>query len=132
VIAGNQISPNVQPQVKAVNLGSANITASAPGFTGDTQAVQVTGSIKFEVGRVTIFAGDTKNIALILSGPAPPGLTVTLTSDSDAAKVPATLTFAPNATSVNVPVLGFARGSATIHASAAPNLADTTIMVTVP
>ena len=44
--------------------------------------------------------------------------------------MPLTVLFAPGATSVPVPVTGVASGSATIHASSLPNIADTTAAVT--
>ena len=58
------------------------------------------------------------------------GKKVTLLMAS-AAVVPATVTFAANATSVIVPVTGVGIGLAVIHASALPSVGDTTASVTV-
>jgi hypothetical protein len=89
-------------------------------------------------GRASLFGGSTQNFTLNLSAlnvPAPAsagGLTQNLRSDnSGVATVPAAVTYAASATSVNVPITGVAAGSTVIHASALPNLADTTLGVTV-
>jgi hypothetical protein len=59
-------------------------------------------------------------------------VTVNLSSDNPGvATVPATVTIPANNTSVNVPVTGVAVGATLIHASALPNVPDTTISVTV-
>src|SRR5699024_6657629 len=75
----------------------------------------------------------TKNVVLTLSAPAPAGgLTVNLSSDNTAiATVPATVTFAQSATTVNVPVSSVSLGTTIIHASNTPFIPDETITVTV-
>ena len=131
-IAAGATTPAAQPQVKGVNFGSASITASATGYTSGSQTAQVTGMIAFTPAVLTIGSG-IQNLTLTLSGPAPAGgVTVNLSSsNSAAATVPATATFGAGATTVNVPVTGLSAGSTAIHASALPNLADTTASVTV-
>ncbi len=126
-------TPATQPQVTGVGFGAASITASAPGFTGDTQQVQITGSIFFQSSNLIVTGGTTQNLSLVLSSPAPAGgVTINLSSSNPSAvTVPATVTIPASATAVNVPVTGLNGGSAVIHASALPNLADTSANITV-
>lgn len=120
-IPARATAPATQPQVNGINFGSATITASAPGFTGDSKTVLVGGALSFSPASLTIAGNSSQNLALNLSAPAPAGgLTVTLSSNNTgSATVPSTVNFAANATSVAVPVTGLANGSATITASAA-------------
>jgi hypothetical protein len=131
-IPGGRTSPNVQPVVTGVNLGSAAITATSLGYTPATQSVSVTATLAFARCCVTII-GSPVNAVLSLSAPAPAGgLTIQLASDNPAvASVPATVAFPANATSVSLPISGVAAGETTIHAGAPPNLAATSIKVTV-
>ncbi len=73
ITAGTTLA-NPQPQVNGVKLGSANITASAPGFTSGSVQVQVTaggGSSYFvPVGGLTINTGTPQNLTLNLSARA--------------------------------------------------------------
>ncbi len=127
-------SPVTQPTFNGLNLGSANITASAPGFTtSNSTLVQVTASLGFLSPNVVINTGTAQTLILTLSGPAPiGGLTVNLSSDNpDVATVPQIISFQPLATTVNVPVMGVAAGSTLIHASLLPNIADISASVTV-
>jgi hypothetical protein len=128
-----QTTPAQQPTITGVNLGSADISASAPGFFGDTKTVQVSATLSFQQQNLTIGVGATQNLTLNLSGTAPAnGLTVNVSSsNTGAATVPTTVTFAPNSTSVAVPVTGVGVGTAVIHASGLPALADTTATVNV-
>ncbi len=132
-IAAGATSPAVQPQISGLNLGTTNITASAPGFGSATQPVQVIATVAFTPGTLTITGANTQNLTLTLSAPAPAGgLTVTLSSENPTvATVPATVTIPAGATSVTVPVTGVAEGFATIHASAPPNVAETTAGITI-
>ena len=131
ILAG-QTAPAAQPQVAGVNLGTANITATATGYTQGSSPVQVTASISFTQQNLTITGFTTQNLTLNLSGPAPSaGLTVGVSSSNPAvATVPVNVSFAAGTSIVTVPVTGVALGTAVIHASA-PNLADTTANVTV-
>src|SRR4029077_18790059 len=126
IIAAGSTTPATQPQVKGINFGSAIISASAPGFTSASQAVQVTAAVSFLPASLTITGTATQNLSLNLSAPAPAGgLNLNLSSsNSTVATVPATVAFAANATSVTVPVTGAGIGSAVIHASALPSVAD--------
>jgi trimeric autotransporter adhesin len=130
-VAAGQTTPPAQPEVTGVNLGTANITASAPGYTAASVQVQVTATIAFPQN-LTISGYTTQNLALTLSAPAPTSVTVNVTSGNTAvATVPASVTFPANATTVNVPVTGVALGTVVIHASALPNIAEATANVTV-
>ena len=126
-------TPAVQPTVTGVSLGSADISASAPGFFGDTKTVQVAATLGFQQQTLTIGVNGTQNLILNLSGPAPAnGLTVNISSsNTGVATVPTTVSFPPTKTSVNVPVTAIAVGTAVIHASALPALADVTANVNV-
>jgi PKD domain len=144
-IASVPASVNVSPGASSVDFtvtpgtaGSTLILATASGYSNATTTVNVTPSaprptISFSPASVTITGTATQTLTLNLSSPAPPaGQTINLSSDNTGvATVPATVTFPGGSTSVNVPVTGVAPGSATIHASALPNIADTTASVTV-
>jgi hypothetical protein len=133
-IAFGKLAPDTTPQVTGVNFGTTTISASAPGFTGDSQSVLVTATLTLSPSSLTIAAGGTQNLTLTLSAQAPAGGTVVNLSseNSSVASVPATVTIPQNSATVVVPVTGGAgSGSTTIHASALPNLADTTASVNV-
>ncbi|MDX2153758.1 MAG: PKD domain-containing protein [Bryobacteraceae bacterium] len=133
VVAAGATTPAAQPNITGVNLGTANITASASGYTSATQQVRVTAVIAFQPATLTITGATTQNLNLTLSAPAPAGgLVIALTSDSAAvATVPASVTFPAGSSSTAVPVTSIAPGATTIRASALPNVAETTASVTV-
>jgi streptogramin lyase len=118
--------------VNGIDFGSATITASAFGLTG-SQSVQVTATLTFFPGNMTIAGNSRQFLSLLLSAPAPSGgLTINLTSsNTGVATVPATATFASGATNMTVPVTGVAGGLATITASGLPNLIPATATVIV-
>ena len=132
-IPAGQITPATQPQITGVNFGTAEINASSPGYTSTSEPVVVNATLNFFPPSLTITGIATQNLTLNLSAPAPgAGLTVSLSSTTPAvATVPASVTFAPRANSVTVPVTSVTPGTTTIHASALPNAADTTAAVTV-
>ena len=81
-IAAGATTAAVQPRVGGVNFGSANITASAPGYSAATESVRVAAALAFAPSSVTIQGTNTENLTLTLSAPAPAGgLIVTLKSD---------------------------------------------------
>ncbi len=136
-IAGGSTTAATQPQVTGVNVGSAIISASATGYTPASQSVQVQqvqggGILTFSPNTLTIPGVGTRMLQLNISPPAPAnGLTVNLTSgNTNAVTVPANVSFAGSASSVNVPVTGVGPGTATINA-AAPNVAGASATVTV-
>jgi uncharacterized protein YjdB len=136
-IAARTTFPATQPQVSGIKLGSASITASAPGFTPGTTQVQVNaggGSSYFTpVFGLTIIEGSTQDLTLNLVPAPASGLTVSLSSsNTSVATVPATVTYLANsgAVTIPVPVTGVAAGSATITAST-PSFGTATSNVTV-
>jgi subtilase family serine protease len=131
-IPAGRTTPNVQPTVTGLNLGSVTITASAGGYQSTSQQVTVTGSITFGRCCVTVYGTVTVEVPLNLSGPAPAGgLTISLSSGNPAvASVPTTVTFAAHATTVNVPVKGVKTGTTAIQAGA-QGLANVSMKVTV-
>ena len=132
-IAQGATAPAIQPQVTGVAFGSATIMASAPGFTGDSEVVQVGASLSFSPQSLTIGTSDTKNLTLTLSAPAPGGgIFISVTAaDPAVVGVPQNVFLGPGATTVSVPVSGLKAGTTTVHASGFPNLADTSATVTV-
>jgi hypothetical protein len=132
-IAAGQTSPTTPPQLTGVDFGSATINASAGGYTGASVSVHVGATLSFFPASLTITGIATQNLTLNLSSPAPAsGLTINLSSsNTQVATVPATVAFPAKSTSATVPVTSVALGSATIHASDLPNIADTSEPVTV-
>ena len=130
-IPANATQPAAAPRVTGKDLGTANITATAPVYTSVTKIVQVTGTISFAPATLTVSGTETKNLTLTLSGPTAAGMTFNLNSSNpSAATVPSTAAIPANGTTVTVPVTGVAAGATIIRASAA-NLADATANVTV-
>jgi hypothetical protein len=128
-------TPNQRmPQACGVNFGSATVTVSGAALsTSNVVLMQVTAMLAFAQTSVTMTTTTQERLTLYLSAPAPAGgVTVNLSSDNPSvATVPTTVTIPPNATSVVVPITGVAAGSTTVHASALPNVPDTTAIVTV-
>jgi hypothetical protein len=134
-IAARNTGPSTTPQVSGLQLGTATITASAPGFTAGVTQLQVTpagGSSFFSpVSGLTINTGSAQNLTLNLSSAAASGLLVTLTSsNTNIATVPATVTLTAGSGAVQVPVTGVAAGVATITATT-PTFGTATSNVTI-
>jgi hypothetical protein len=133
-IAGGATSPASQAVINGNSIGSATISASAPGFTPATGQVQVItsgGNSYFSPGSLDISAGTTQNVTLNLSSPSPGPITANLISSSpNIVTVPSTVAIRADTTIVYVPVNGVAPGSATITA-AVPNYGFSTANVTV-
>ena len=135
-IAGGSTAPSTQPQVTGVNIGSASIIATSPGYASASQVVAVTATLTFLPQSVTMAAGTTQIVMLALSTSAPPdGFLATLKSDnSTIADVQPTLGYFPDGSSEEVNALAIraiAPGTTVIHASAPPFIPDTTLSVTV-
>jgi pseudomonalisin len=133
LIPAGATTPPSPPQVTGLDFGSAAITASTIGLPSASQTVQVTDSISFSPGSISMSAPARQNVFVTLSAPAPAaGLTINLSSDNPAvASVPATVTFVAGTTIVSATVWAVGPGATLIHASALPNIADTTVSVTV-
>lgn len=68
----------------------------------------------------------------VLWGPTPTSVTLAVRSDNPAvAKVPASVTIPANASMAVVPVEGVAAGSTVIHVGALPDIAESTVSITV-
>jgi hypothetical protein len=133
ILAG-QTQPLVQPQVSAVNFGSAVINASAVGYTAGTGTVQVGAALNFLSGPITIAAGANQSVTIALSVPAPAGgVPLTLTSSNPGvATVPPTATIIQNSGGVQFLISGLAPGTTTITATAGvANVPPVTLSVTV-
>jgi hypothetical protein len=139
-------TPDVQPQVTAVNVGSANITASAPGYTTSaTLLINVTATVVWITQNAGITgAGNQTSLTLQLTTHAPldpssdnpwsTGVMVNLTSSN-----PGVVTIQPtgifiwdgsSAPGIAIPVTAVGPGTAVIHASGI-NIPDVTTTVTV-
>src|SRR4029077_15773242 len=116
-IGTGQTTPTVQPTATGVNFGTANILATASGFTPPSSSVQVTATVAFTPPSITL-TGGTQNLTLTLSALAPfGGVTINLSSSNTAvATVPATVSFVAGANTTTVPVTAVGAGTATIHA----------------
>jgi hypothetical protein len=122
--------PNIQPRVIGRDFGTANITASAFGLTGDTQAVRVIATLIGPLS-ATVSRGSTRNLMFVLPAPAPSALTIGLTSDNPGvATVPSTVTIPANTTTLTVPVTGAGAGSTTIRMTS-PHMPEKTVSITV-
>src|ERR1019366_8194013 len=132
-IAQGALTPTTQPTIFGVKIGTANVTASAPGYVTGTTAVQVNAIVSFTPPTVTITGPKTQNLTLTLNAAAPPtGLTVNVSSDNTVvATTPLTVTFAAGSFTANVPVTALTLGSTVIHASATTFIPDATANVTV-
>ncbi len=130
----NATMPSVAPQVTGVALGSATISASAPGYiSGGNGTVGVFAlAMAFSGSPLSVNVGGTNTLTLNLTNGVAPaaGLTVNLSSNKPAATVPATAVFTPGSNSVNVTVTGVSKGAATISATA-PNIIAATADVNV-
>ncbi len=108
--------PGNVPQITGVSTGQVTITASAAGFTGDTETAQVVASVSFSPQTLTVGAGGVQSFSILLSAPAPTGgLQVNLTSNNPAAAtVTPSVLINSGQTSGSAQVTGVAAGPATI------------------
>src|ERR1035441_7838836 len=116
-IAAGATTSATQVLVTGVSLStpSATITGSAAGYTSGSGTVTVTAQLSFGTApTIDIACGPPQpgSLTLTLSGAAPAGgLTVSLSSSATGvATVPATVIIPAGATSVTVPVSGWAVG----------------------
>jgi len=124
-------APYALPAVTGIGFGTATITASAVGLTSGTQTVIVSARL-FGPPTQSIPAGTSQNVSFSLSGSAPTLISLFVSSDNPAvASVPATVSIAPGATGIDVPVSALALGSTTIHISSPPNIPDASVSINV-
>ncbi len=127
--------PAANPQVTGVNIGSAQITASAIGFAPDTRSANVSVSVTFTPATLGVVTGTASNITVNISAPAPSaGLTFNLaTANTSVATVVSPVTVLAGQTSVQAAVTGRAVAQTTLQASGAGVTSGTaTIKVTQP
>ena len=145
-IPGGSSAPATQPQIMAINVGSASITASAPGYeTSTPMSVTVSANVVWITQNTTITGiGDQAFLTLQLTTNAPldpasdnpwsTGLMVNLTSsDPRVATIQPTGIFiwdGSSAPGISIPVTAVGPGTAVIHASGV-NVPDVTTVVTV-
>jgi hypothetical protein len=131
-IPQNATVPATQPQLTAIALGPAMITASAPGYTVAQIQPRGTATAALTPALLTLHEGETKNIALTLTGPAPPGgMTFAISwSTAGVLTAPQTVTIPQGTSSTHVAVSAVKSGSSVLRATA-PELAETTATITV-
>ncbi|HLH16921.1 MAG TPA: putative Ig domain-containing protein [Bryobacteraceae bacterium] len=124
-IQPGQTSPSTPPQISGNGFGSVNLTASAGGYTGDTESVKVIATITFSPQAVSVSAGGVATFSILLSAPAPTGgLLVNLaSSNTTVATVPQDVAFGAGEQSVTAQIDGFAPGTANITGSTNSGLA---------
>lgn len=132
-IAKGSTTPSTPPQAKGVNLGSATITASAPGYSPpSTTTVNVSTSMSFSGSPLTVYKFGSGNLTLNLAASTPTDLMVNLTSSDPAiATVPSTVTIAANTNSVPVTVTAVAVGGPLTITATAPFAGSATATATV-
>lgn len=127
--------PSANPQVTGVNIGPAQINASAIGFAPDTRSANVSVNVTFTPTPFSVVTNTTRNITVTISAPAPTGgLTFNLaTANASVATVVSPVTVAAGQTSVQAAVTGGAVAQTTLQASGAGvTSATATINVTQP
>jgi hypothetical protein len=132
-IAQGSTSPATPAQVSGIAIGLPTVTASAGGYTGDTETVKVLATLTLSPSTLAVSPSGTQTLNINLSSAAPGGLPVTLTSSNPAAAtVPQNVTI--NGTGGSVQVTGIAPGQTTITASTTNSLfsvVGTGVVVTV-
>jgi trimeric autotransporter adhesin len=104
----------------SVAIGTATISAQAPGYLSGSMPVSVRPvSLNFPAG-AAVAPGLSRSVPLTLSDPAPAGgLVVSLaSSNSGVLTVPASITVPAGATAANIVVTGVSAGTASVTASA--------------
>ena len=134
LILAGATTPASQPQVTGVSTGSANVSATASGYSPASQPVTVTGAgnIALTPPTLALVVGVGQNLTATIPSVAPgAGKTVTLSSsDPSVATVPASVTVLSGASTVLVPVTPVGSGSTTITAtSSGQGSASSTITV---
>ncbi len=127
---GTQV-PSANPQVTGVNIGAAQINASAIGFAPDTRSANVSVTVTFTTP-FSVVTNTTKNITVTISAPAPSsGLTFNLaTANASVATVVSPVTVAAGQTSAQAAVTGHAVASTTLQASGS-GVTSTPVTITV-
>ena len=125
-------------QVKGLAIGSATVTASAPGLAGASASVMVSaspgaGTLAFSRASETVIAGSTLQVTLALDDSSGViGQTVAISSSNPAAATvsPTTCVLSTAQPTQIVTITGVAAGSASIVASAAGYVSATNAVTT--
>ena len=120
--------------VFGAGLGSANVLATATGFTGASAPIASAITLSLTPTPFEIERAETKTATLSLSAPAPQGgLTITLSSDDPGrASVPASIAVAAGQSVADVVVTGVLEGMTTIRATGAGLVAAALAVTVVP
>jgi hypothetical protein len=130
-IPGGMTTPFSQPQVTGVAFGSATISVSSYGLTGDSEIVRASGTL-FGPTSQTVQSGTTVNVVFSLSSPTPTSLTLNVSSDNPSvASVPSTVAIPAGGSIAVVPVAGSSAGSSIVHVGAVPDIAERTVNISV-
>lgn len=124
-ISQGQTAPAIPPTVTGLKIGTAAITASAPGYASGLASVVVQPPTQFYPSLVQLSVASVRLLTVVLPSPAPAnGYTFTLLS-SDPSKVTtiSSLTIPAGATRGDVSITGVAVGTAQITASGPPGVA---------
>jgi len=133
IIPAGNTQPAVLPTISGTALGQYTVAASAPGYAPDTQTIQVNLNISLNPLTTTIVTGQTRDITVNLSAPAPSGgVTVNVTGlNAAVATAPATLVIPAGQSSGVLAVTGVAAGSTSASFALATNSNTAVLDITV-
>jgi uncharacterized repeat protein (TIGR01451 family) len=118
--------------VNGLSVGTADLTATAPGYSDGVLSVSVTNNVLSVPAAVTVALGGTNSMPVSIPSPAPSGgLAVSLISSNSAAVEVLTpsITIPAGALAANATISGKAPGAATVVASA-PSFASASAQAT--
>jgi hypothetical protein len=134
-IAAGQTSPAASPTITGNALGTVTINATAIGFPPAADSATVTIGVSLNPGTVSVNVGQTSNVTVNLSAPAPTGgISLNITGNNAAtATIPSPLVITAGQTQGTLVVTGVAQGSTTATVSGTNTNSPTlTISVTTP
>ncbi|HJZ98084.1 MAG TPA: hypothetical protein VKE70_16355, partial [Candidatus Solibacter sp.] len=124
-------APPALPRLIGVAFGTASVSASAFGFAGASQIVQVSATLTGPLSQ-TIPQGSVLNLMLNLPSAIPTAMTLTVTSDNPSvAAVPATATIPAGGSTTVVPVSALSAGVTTVHIGSPPAISTFNVAITV-
>jgi hypothetical protein len=134
-VAQGATSPSIQPKITAINVGTVDINATAPGYTSASRPVKLTSQLLWVESAITINEGRSRQALLSLNTAAPwAGLDVNLVStDPTVASVQRLVNFFPDGSDVtilSITINGLKAGTAQIKATGI-NMPEAVLNVTV-
>ena len=135
VIPAGQTSPAVLPTITGNSLGTATISATATGYAPATDSATVSIGVSLNPGTISVNAGQSADVTVNLSAPAPTGgISLSITGNNAAtATIASPLVIAAGQTQGTLTVNGIAQGSTSATVSGTNTNAPTlTINVTTP